>query len=187
MNTSTLKRFAQQARRKLLAQVAARLELVISTDSAELRDKAQQLRRLREEINATGKQQLIDKVAYTWFNRLMALRFMDVNDYQPLNIRVVTPRDGYTLPGILQEAKEGHIPAELPVNRQHINDLLDGRIPADNAQNEAYKELLIGACNHLHQVFPFMFERINDYTELLLPDDLTSPFSIVHDRSEERR
>lgn len=181
MNTPTLKRFAQEARRKLIAQVGARLELVLNTDSAELRDKAPQIRRLREEINNSSKAQVIDKVAYTWFNRLMALRFMDVNDYQPLNIRVVTPRDGHTLPGILQEAKEGHIPAELPVNRQHINDLLDGRIPAANAQNEAYKELLIGACNHLHKVFPFMFERINDYTELLLPDDLTSPFSIVHD------
>jgi hypothetical protein len=184
MNTSSLKRFAQQARRKLLTQVAARLELVLNTDSAELRDKSSQLRKLREEINRSSKALVIDKVAYTWFNRLMALRFMDVNDYQPLNLRVVTPRDGYTLPEILQEAKQGHIPDDLSVNRQHIFDLLDGRIPAANAQNEAYKELLIGACNHLHQVFPFMFERINDYTELLLPDDLTSGFSIVHDIRE---
>lgn len=184
MNTSHLKRFAQEARRKLISQVNARLELVLNTDSIALRDKASQLRTLREEINKTSKEQLVEKVAYTWFNRLMALRFMDVNDYQPLNLLAVTPREGFTLPELLHEAKQGHIPDELPVNRQHIFDLLDGRIPASNAQNEAYKELLIGACNYLHKLFPFMFERINDYTELLLPEDLTSGFSIVHDVRE---
>ena len=184
MNTSNLKRFAQLSRRKLITQVGARLELVLSSDSAELRDKTAQLRMLREEINRSSKAMVIDKVAYTWFNRLMALRFMDVNDYQPLGIRVVTPRDGHTLPEILQEAKQGHIPDELPVKKQHIFDLLDGRIPAANPQNEAYKALLTGVCNHLHQVFPFMFEHINDYTELLLPDDLTSIYSIVYDVRE---
>ena len=136
---------------------------------------------MQEEINKTGKQQVIDKVAYTWFNRLMALRFMDANDYQPIGIRVVTPKSGYTLPELLDEAKQGQIPNELPVKKQHIYDLLDGRIPSSNPQNEAYKELLIGACNHLSKVFPFLFERIDDYSELLLPDDITSEFSIVQD------
>jgi len=123
-------------------------------------------------------------VAYTWFNRLMALRFMDANDYQPIGIRVVTPKDGHTLPEILDEAKQGNIPGELPLKPQHIYDLLDGNIPASNPQNEAYKELLIAACNHLNKVFPFLFERIDDYAELLLPDDLTSEFSIVNDIRE---
>ena len=59
--------------------------------------------------------------------------------------------------------------------------LLDGRIPSSNAQNEVYKLLLTGVCNHLHKTFPFLFERIDDYTELLLPDDLTSEFSIIQD------
>ncbi|MDZ4205441.1 MAG: BREX-1 system adenine-specific DNA-methyltransferase PglX [Bacteroidales bacterium] len=181
MNTSALKRFAQQARRKLLTQVGARLELVFNTDSAELREKASQLRMLREEINRSSKALVIEKVAYTWFNRLMALRFMDANDCQPLGIRVVTPHDGHTLPEILQEAKQGHISDDLPAKKQHIFDLLDGRILATNAQNEAFKELLIGACNHLNKGFPFLFERIDDYTELLLPDDLTSEFSVIHD------
>ena len=184
MNTSHLKRFAQEARRKLISQVGARLELVLTTDSIALREKAAQLRMLREELHKTSKEQLIEKVAYTWFNRLMALRFMDVNDYQPLNLLIVTPRDGYTLPEILHEAKQGFVPDELPGNRQHIFDLLDGKIPMPNPQNEAYKELLIGACNYLHKLFPFMFERISDYTELLLPEDLTSEFSIVYDIRE---
>ncbi len=181
MNTNALKKFAQQARRKLLEQVAARLDYVLQTDSAELREKAGQIKKLQEAINRSSKEQVIEKVAYTWFNRLMALRFMDANDYQPLGIKVLSPKPGYTLPEILDEAKQGNIPGDLPVNQQHIYDLLDGKITSSNPQNEAYKALLTGACNHLNKVFPFLFERINDHTELLLPDDLISEFSIVED------
>ena len=181
MNTNALKKFAQEARIKLITQVASKLEYVLTSDSSELREKAAQVRKLQEAINASSKEQVIDKVAYTWFNRLMALRFMDANEYQPIGIRVITPKEGYTLPELLDEAKQGNIPENLPINQQHVYDVLDGKIPSANAQNEGYKELLIGACNHLNQVFPFLFEKINDYAELLLPDDLTSEFSIVHD------
>lgn len=181
MNTNALKKFAQEARRKLLEQVGAKLEYVLHTDTPELREKADQVQKLREAIQKTSKELIIDKVTYTWFNRLMALRFMDANDYQPIGVRVLTPKDGFTLPELLDEAKQGHIPEELSVKNQRIYDLLDGKIPSSNAQNEAYKDLLIGACNHLNKVFPFLFERINDYTELLLPDDLTSELSIIQD------
>ena len=181
MNTNQLKKFAQEARRKLLEQVGAKLNFVLTTDSAELREKTEQLKQLRQELSRTTKEQLIEKVAYTWFNRLMALRFMDVNDYQPLGIRIITPKDGYTIPEILDEAKRGNLHDELKVKRQKIFDLLDNKIPSTNPQNEAYKELLIGTCNHLNTTFPFLFEKINDFTELLLPDDLTSDFSIVKD------
>jgi hypothetical protein len=166
MNTNILKKFAQEARKKLISQIGAKLELVLTSDSAELREKASQVKALQEAINTSSKEQVIDTVAYTWFNRFMALRFMDANDYQPIGILVVTPKEGYTLPEILDEAKQGNIPEELPVNQQHIYDVLDGKIPSSNAQNEAYKELLIGACNHLNQVFPFLFEKLSDYTEL---------------------
>ncbi|TQO36590.1 type II restriction/modification system DNA methylase subunit YeeA [Arenibacter algicola] len=181
MNTNQLKRFAQEARKKLINQISAKLELVLTSDSAELREKATQIKKLQEAINSTSKAQVIDKVAYTWFNRFMALRFMDANNYQPIGVRVVTPKEGYTLPELLDEAKQGNIPEELDVKRQHVYDVLDGKVKSTNAQNEAYKELLIGACNHLHTVFPFLFEKINDYTELLLPEDLISEFSIIQD------
>jgi len=124
---------------------------------------------------------LIDKVAYTWFNRFVALRFMDVNDYQPLGVKILSSLQGYTTPEILDDAKRGNLNEELQVDRRKIGDLLDGRIPSSNAQNEVYKLLLTGVCNHLHKTFPFLFERIDDYTELLLPDDLTSEFSIIQD------
>jgi hypothetical protein len=184
MNTNKLKKFAQEARKKLIEQVSAKLEFVLNTNTVELLEKKEQVAALKDELTRTSKKELIDKVAYTWFNRLIALRFMDVNDYQPLDIRVVSPKDGYTFPELLDEAKQGHIPRELKINGQQVLDLLDGKVPNSNPQNEAYKLLLIAACNHLHTVLPFLFERINHYTELLLPDDLTSEFSIVHDVRE---
>ena len=184
MNTNNLKRFAQAARRKLMEQVGAKLDFVLSSDSPELREKYRQTEELRKELQRTGKAEVIEKVAYTWFNRLVALRYMDVNDYQPSGIRVITPANGYTQPQAITEAKQGNIPEEWRMDREKVFDLLDGRIPASNPQNEAFRMMLVAACNHLNSVFPFLFEKIDDYSELLLPDDLTSPFSIVHDVTE---
>ncbi|AZB21331.1 BREX-1 system adenine-specific DNA-methyltransferase PglX [Kaistella haifensis] len=181
MNTNILKKFAQQTRTKLMEQISSKLEYVLNTDSVELREKSEQVNKLKEILSKSTKQEIVERVSYTWFNRLMALRFMDVNDYQPIGTKVVTPNDGYTLPEILDEAKRGHISEDLNLNRQKIYDILDGKIPSNNPQNEAYKELLIASYNHLSSVFPFLFERINDYTELLLPDDLTSQLSIIQD------
>ena len=181
MNTNQLKKFAQEARRKLIDQVSAKLNYVLTSDTAELREKSSSINKLKEALKETSKEQLIDKVAYTWFNRFVALRFMDVNDYQPLGVKILSSLQGYTTPEILDDAKRGNLNEELQVDRRKIGDLLDGRIPSSNAQNEVYKLLLTGVCNHLYKTFPFLFERIDDYTELLLPDDLTSEFSIIQD------
>ena len=181
MNTNQLKKFAQEARRKLIDQVSAKLNYVLTSDTAELREKSSSINKLKEALKETSKEQLIDKVAYTWFNRFVALRFMDVNDYQPLGVKILSSLQGYTTPEILDDAKRGNLNEELQVDKGKIGDLLDGRIPSSNPQNEVYKLLLTGVCNHLHKTFPFLFEWIDDYTELLLPDDLTSEFSIVQD------
>lgn len=179
MNTNELKRFAREARIKLLDQVGRKLEYVITADTAELRGMSNQINDLRTQINKIGKEQLIEKVAYTWFNRLMALRFMDANGYNtPM---VVTPIVGYLMPQVLQEAKAGNVEEGLQLDLKRLNDLLDGKTQAADAQTEAYKLLLIASCNSLNSVMPFMFERISDYTELLLPDDLLSDYSIITD------
>lgn len=180
MNTNTLKKFAQEARRKLMEQVGARLDSVLNTDSSDLREKTDAINKLRDAIKKTSKAQVIDRVTYTWFNRFMALRFMDANGFQPIGLQVLTPLDGRILPELLAEAKQGNIPEELRIKPQRIFDLLEGRIPSQNPENEVYKALLIGVCNHLNQTFPFLFERIDDFTELLLPLDLTSELSVVH-------
>jgi hypothetical protein len=182
MNTNQLKRFAQEARTKLLRQVGAKMDFVLSQDTSQLRGRADTLQKLNDEIRRYGKEAVIDKVAYTWFNRLVALRFMDVNGYQPIGMSVVSPATpNHVSPQILTEAHSGNIPEELKVNKVQLFDILDGRQPSNNPDNDVYRMLLVAVCNNLSHLFPFLFERIEDYTELLLPDDLTSPFSIVTD------
>ena len=181
MNTAQLERFATSTRRKLLEQVGSKLRYVLTHDAVELRAKQAVLSALRRKVEEVGEDALIDQVAYTWFNRLVALRFMDVNGYQPIGKSVVTPHEGGVVPALLQDAQGGDIASDLQVDRDRIFKLLTGQEPSNNADNEAYRLLLVAACNHLHTTLPFLFEGIDDYAELLLPDDLSSPLSVVHD------
>ena len=179
METTRLKKFAQHARRLLLEQVGAKLALVLDASSAARRENPQAVAQLEKQIAATSREQLIDKVAYTWFNRFCALRFMDVNGYT--RIRVVSPADeGQFQPEILAEAKAGHIDeGRVPdKSRQQIQALLSGRAPSHDPQQEAYRLLVVAECNSYHDAMPYLFERIADFTELLMPDDLLSGNSI---------
>jgi hypothetical protein len=99
---------------------------------------------------------------------------MDVNGYT--NPRVVSPEDGATRPEILAEAMAGNLPEGAPAT---IAALLDGRSPSRDPQGEAYRLLLVHACNAWHKPMPFLFEKIDDYTELLMPEDLLSQSSIL--------
>lgn len=183
MNTTQLKKFAQEARKKLITLVSGRLEAVLKQDSASLRAKAETINKLNQEIEEIGKETLIDKVAYTWFNRLVALRFMDVNDFQPLGINILSPANGTNTgsPQILSDINAGMFPEDLKLDRDYINNVLNGVITSTNAENDIYRHVLIAVCNDLHRIFPFLFEKLDDYSELLLPDDLTTQFSIVAD------
>jgi len=107
MNTSRLKKFAQAARRQLIEQVGARLKLVLQTDSSELREQVRAIQALQEAISKSSPELVMERVAYTWFNRFCALRFMDLNRYN--RIGVVSPAEGFSQPEILQDAKQGHI------------------------------------------------------------------------------
>jgi type II restriction/modification system DNA methylase subunit YeeA len=177
MNTNELKKFAQAARRQLMEQVGARLKLVLLMDSAEIREKEKVVKDLQEQIGKTSKDAVIERVAYIWFNRFCALRFMDVNRYT--KIGTVSPAEGFSQPEILQDAKQGHIDDELQVDREKVLHLLGGQAKATDPQQEAYRLLLVAVCNSYHRLMPFMFERIADYTELLMPDDLLSENSIL--------
>ncbi|WP_375328582.1 BREX-1 system adenine-specific DNA-methyltransferase PglX [Microcystis sp. BLCC-F210] len=179
MDTSRLKKFAQYARRYLREQMTTKLEVVLGENSAARRENPKAISKLAEKIEVLGKEQLIEQVAYTWFNRFCALRFMDSNRYH--SIRVVSAAEGQFQPEILAEAKTGHIDEEM-LNKQvrkHIFDLLSGTAPSYDAQGEAYRSLIVGVCNYYHQLMPYLFERIDDYTELLMPDDLLSGNSIL--------
>jgi len=179
METTKLKKFAQYARRSLIEQVSNKLKMVLAKDSAARRESAEAVEKLEKQIQAHGKEQVIEKVAYIWFNRFCALRFMDVNRYT--RIGVVSPAEGQFQPEILAEAKMGHIDEGMVDEsaRQQIFAMLDGKTPSQDPQAEAYRLLVVAICNYWHGSMPFMFERIADYTELLMPDDLLSGNSIL--------
>lgn len=169
MNTSALKIFAQQTRSKLVDDIRTHISLVLNTDSAELRGKKDKIDILKKEIAEKGEQEVIEEVAYTWFNRVMALRFMDANGYNtPM---VVTPAPGQIRPEILQEAMGGSVDEELHLSAEDLQ----------LSEDKLYQKLLLAVCNQNYQTMPFLFEAISDYTELLLPSDLLSEQSFVTD------
>lgn len=168
-NTSVLKTFAQQTRLKLLSLIKTKLEFILTQDTAELRGYETQIANLKTQIQAKGKDIVVEEVAYTWFNRVMALRYMDANDYS--TPKVVTPALGQMRPEILQEAMSGSVDENLRINPEDLN------LP----ETKLYRKLLVATCNHLGSSMPFLFEHISDYTELLLPEDLLSEQSFVSD------
>lgn len=179
MEISKLKRFAQFARRTLSEQITAKLDLVLLADSPARRESLDAVKKLESSIQQSSRSQVVERVAYTWFNRFCALRFMDVNGYN--RIRVVSPADGQFQPEILAEAKMGHIDEESVPSKvsQHVRALLAESVKSHDPQGEAYRLLVVSVCNAWHQSMDFLFERINDYTELLMPDDLLSGNSIL--------
>lgn len=168
-NTSALKTFAQQTRLKLLSLIKTKLEFIQTQDTAELRGYETQIANLKTQIQAKGKDIVVEEVAYTWFNRVMALRYMDANDYS--TPKVVTPAMGQMRPEILQEAMSGSMDENLRISPEDLN------LP----EAKLYRKLLVATCNHLGSSMPFLFEHISDYTELLLPEDLLSEQSFVSD------
>lgn len=179
METAKLKKFAQFARRSLIEQVGSKLAQVLKEESSERRELPKVVAKLEAELKQKGKENLIEQVAYVWFNRFCALRFMDVNGYN--RIGVLSPAEGQFQPELLAEAKAGHID-EGVVNeaaREKIFGLLNGSIKSRDGQSEAYRLLIVAVCNDYHRIMPYLFERIEDYTELLMPDDLLSGNSIL--------
>lgn len=183
MKGSALERFAQEARIQLQKEVRARLNLIqkgdASIDLIENRNAVNALNKHFEELKG-NEEALVEEVAYTWFNRISALRFMDASGYNATLI--VSPAEGKTLPEILSEALSGIIDEDIVTSikdRERIRGLVDGTITSNNPQAEIYRILLVASCNHLNNSLPLLFEKIEDYTDLLLPDDLLSSESII--------
>ena len=179
METSKLRKFASYARKSLIEQVGTRMKSVLAGESLARRESPKAVADLEAKIEELGRGRTIEMVAYTWFNRFCALRYMDVNRYTKIGI--VSPAEGQFQPEILAEAKMGHVDEELvpAATREKVMRLLDETDPSDDPQGEAYRLLLVAVCNYYHGLMPFMFEKIADFTELLLPDDLLSGNSIL--------
>jgi SAM-dependent methyltransferase len=181
MDKSKLKKFATSARIELMQIVSAKLEFLLNLDTENLpvayRSSKEHLKIIADKCQTTqNKEDFIEEVAYTWFNRLIALRFMDANSIT--DIPVVTPLQEGANPAIFAAAKEGEISDDLDLDRDKFFDLIDGKINAANPENEAYSMLFIATCNYYSKIMPYMFEAIQDYTELLLPDDMLSSKSV---------
>lgn len=179
MDTSRLEKFARVARRELMEQTAARIGFVLAEQSIARRESPEVVRELESDLERLGREQVIEQVSYTWFNRFSALRFMDANRYN--RVKIVSPAEGQSQPEILAEAKMGNIDeSQVPSAsvRKHIEELLNGQVTSRDPQGEAYRLLLVSACNALNEAMPFMFSRIHGYTELLAPTDLLSENSI---------
>ncbi|MBO0589395.1 BREX-1 system adenine-specific DNA-methyltransferase PglX, partial [Sporosarcina sp. E16_8] len=188
MNKTELKNFAINARQELLRQVSLRAKLFGIDDKTALTIEVQSgqllingelypvylksaFSSLQKQLEQKGHEQVLEEVAYTWFNRIIAIRYMEIHDYLPERVNVLSSSTGQVDPDILTEFES----MELPVNNEEVRELLN------NGDTEgAYRKLLIAQCNALNEVLPFMFENIQDYTELLLPDFLLDRESIIN-------
>ncbi|AXH52477.1 BREX-1 system adenine-specific DNA-methyltransferase PglX [Clostridium perfringens] len=131
---------------------------------------------LVSQIKDKGFEQVMEEVAYTWFNRFMGLRYMEVNEYLPSGIRILSSEvEGKSEPDVLSKVSE--IIDELELNGEEIYALLDSGKNQD--REKAYRKILVKQCNELGKIIPQMFEKISDYTELLLPDNLLEEGSVI--------
>ena len=134
-------------------------------------EEQKQRRQLIAEVRAHGFETVMEEIAYTWFNRFAALRFMEVNGYLPTHIRVFTDDNGRFVPQILTEAV--HLELE-GLDREKVFAYIEA-----NEKDTLYKYLLIMQCNALGDILPDMFEKIADYTELLFPENLLREGSVI--------
>lgn len=190
MDKNAIKKYAVWAREELIEKVTAKaieneivegqtmVENLESINGEVLSDiRKKQRRALIQKIKQEGFNQVMEEVAYTWFNRFVAIRFMEVNGFLPSHVRVFTNDEGVFRPQIMEEA------LHLEIEGLDIEKVYELK----NASNdeELFRYLLIVQCNALSNVLPKMFQRIEDYTELLLPDYLLRDGSVIHRMIEE--
>jgi len=184
MNTAALKTFAPAVRRQLMEAVEQKLDFVLSARTPDyLTTFAHQVGELSK-LAAVDRTGLIERVAYTWFNRFAALRYLDARGWHPFRARVLTAATTEeTQPELLKLARTASLPEELgphvKAGTARLNDLLDGRIPSSDPQGEVYRHLVLAACHFYHVLLPDLFEWLDDETELLLPYDLLTEQSVV--------
>jgi len=184
MDKNAVKKYAVWAREQLIEKVTARAIRYEIVDGRELDDSLEaingevlteterkQRKALIQKIKSEGYTQVMEEVAYTWFNRFVAIRFMEVNGYLPSHVRVFSDENGAFKPQILAEAIHLELLGlDMNVVMQHKEDA---------NEEELFKYLLKIQCNALNEILPHMFQKIEDYTELLLPDYLLREGSVI--------
>ena len=184
MNKSAIQKFAVWARTALMEQVAQRAyqygitkdgygeENAVTVNGMALSPQEQSQRReLVREIQAKGYDQVVEEVAYTWFNRFIALRYMEVNNYLPSHIRVFSNAQGAFDPEILKEALHIDLPG---LDQSKVAEYIE-----KNETEALYRYLFLTQCNALSESLPKMFEHMGGYTELLFPNNILRPDSVL--------
>ena len=184
MNKSAIQKFAIWARTTLMEQVAQRAyqygitkdgygeENAVTVNGMALSPQEQSQRReLVREIQAKGYDQVVEEVAYTWFNRFIALRYMEANNYLPSHIRVFSNAQGAFDPEILKEALHIDLPG---LDQSKVAEYIE-----KNETEALYRYLLLTQCNALNEGLPKMFEKMGGYTELLFPNNMLRPDSVL--------
>ena len=184
MNKTAIKNFAIWARVQLIESAKQRAYEYEITETGNNKanvdsiggrllsvEEKEQRKQLISQIQRKGYTQVMEEAAYTWFNRFIALRYMEVNGFLPSKVRVFTDENGAFKPEIMKEAMTVEIDG---LDRAKVLDLLDKQ-----NNEELYKYLLITQCNALNQGLPYMFEKISNWTELLFPANLLRPDSVL--------
>ncbi|HBC3399176.1 TPA: BREX-1 system adenine-specific DNA-methyltransferase PglX [Vibrio parahaemolyticus] len=198
MNTNKLKAYAPKARLAFMDAVKKRAAVLgiyenkISEATTQgtdtliegrifTRKQGQQRQQLVKRIEALGGgkdgyNQFINEMAFTWFNRFTAIRFMEVNGYLDHGFRMLSKEvDAEFGQGFEILAHAADVAEDLGLNKSDIVQML----LAGDKEEELYRELLLAQCHQLSKIMPFMFEKLDDATELLLPDNLTKTDSIL--------
>ena len=183
IDTRILEAFAASARSQLMAEVEARLTAVLSPASTAREEFPSAIKALEKRIrhhggDAAGRRRVVEEQAYVWFNRIVALRFMDANGYT--SPALVSPDGGATVgqPAVLAAAKRGEFDQQIFGSTERITGLLNGTITSPAPQEEAYGLLLRAYCAAWNRTMPFMFAPEGDYTTLLMPADMLADSSV---------
>ena len=184
MNKGAIQRFAIWARNELIAQVSQRAyqygitkegcgeaNAVTVGGRALTGDEQKQRKELVDHIRSKGYTQVMEEVAYAWFNRFIALRFMEVNNYLPSHIRVFSDSTGAFKPEILSDVLHLDLPG---LSREKVAEYIES-----NDTEGLYRYLLLTQCNALNDPLPRMFEKMGGYTELLLPNNILKQDSVL--------
>jgi SAM-dependent methyltransferase len=189
MNRTKLKNYAPQARRdfiqamtdraayfglttKQIEPVVEKGDVAVIGGRSHPREVAKKRKALEDRIERHGFEQTMEALAYTWFNRLVAVRFMELHGYLDHGYRVLSHPEGKPTPEIVEQAEHVELPG---LKKDAVIDLK----LAGNKESALYRLLLTAQCNALHTAMPFLFERIDDETELLLPDNLLNSDSLI--------
>jgi len=184
MNKSAIQKYAIWARNELIEQIKQRAfqyginETSFGDENTSVvsgrvltNDEKRQRKLFIEVIKRSTFQQAIEEVAYTWFNRFIALRYMEVNDYLPTHVRVFSDTSGNFKPEILSNVFHIDIPG---LDKDKVSEFLN-----NNQTQELYRYLLLTQCNALNELLPEMFECLGAYTEMLLPNNILKPEGVI--------